>query len=391
MPHILRIALLIESSRMYGRELLRGIAAYARQAGPWLFFHEERALADPLPTALADWAPDGILVRLAGEKLTRQIRNLHLPTVDLYHEDETQDIPGVTVDQDLLVQQAIRHFQERGFQNYAYCGLTEVLFSEIREASFAQQLKPKGIQPQVFRHPPPGGRRSLAAVEAHAARFNAKLAQWLRGLPKPVALMACNDMRAYQVLNVCHAQGIAVPEEVAVLGVDNDLIQCELSNPPLSSVDPNAVRVGYEAAALLHRLIQGQPKPNRRRLVEPRGVVPRRSTDVLAIPDPDAAKAIRTLRLHALERLDFQKILRELDISRSTLERWFHRYLGHSVTTEVHTLRLKRIQELLLGAPHSLEHIAYLCGFLHVETMSRIFKRQVGMTPGEYRRRGRTP
>jgi LacI family transcriptional regulator len=386
---MLRIALLIESSRNYGRELMRGIAAYAHQAGPWLFFHEERALADPLPPSLVHWAPDGILVRLAGDKLTQQIRKLQLPTVDLYHEDETLDIPGITVDQHQIVEQAIRHFQERGFQNFAYCGFTQVLFSELREASFVQQLKDKGIPAHVFRHPPLKNGKRLADVETHAEKYAPQLAQWLHGLPKPVALLACNDMRAYQILNACNSAGIAVPEQAAVLGVDNDPIVCEFSNPPLSSVEPNAARIGYEAASLLHRLIEGCPKPTKRIFIAPRGVVPRRSTDVLAVAEAEAASAIQYVRRHALEPCDFPKILRGLNISRSTLERWFQRHLGHSANDEILSIRLKHIQELLLTTTLPLETIARRSGLFHVETMSRIFKRSVGVTPGEYRRRGK--
>ncbi|MBN2578925.1 MAG: XylR family transcriptional regulator [Pirellulales bacterium] len=386
---MLRIALLIESSRMYGRELLRGIAAYAHQAGPWLFFVEERALADPLPPMLKHWAPDGILVRLASDELLRQVRDLQLPTVDLYRDEEIFDIPGVTIDQRALVHQAIRHFQERGFQNYAYCGYPEVFFSENREAHFLAKLQEQGIRPHVFHHPPMKGGRRLAAIEAHATRFAAKLAEWLQGLPKPVALLACNDMRAFQILNVCNALGISVPEEVAILGVDNDPIQCELSHPTLSSIDPNAARIGYEGAALLHRLIQGDPKPSRRILIEPRGVAARRSTDVLAVGDPDASAAIRHVRQQALQRPSYAAILADLQLSRSTLERWFHQYLGHSVSDEIRSIRVKHLQQLLLSTTHPLETIAQLCGFPHVETMSRLFKRHVGMTPGEYRRQGK--
>jgi LacI family transcriptional regulator len=391
MDIMLRIALLIESSRMYGRELLRGIAAYARQAGPWLFFHEERALADPVPPMLRRWAPDGILARLDSEELLRQVRALHLPTVDLYRDEDIPGIAGVTINQQALMEQAVRHFQERGFQNYAFCGFTRVFFSESREAFFVAELEKKGIQPHIFRYPSMKGVRSLAAFETHADRFTAKLAQWLKGLPKPVALMACNDMRAYQVLNVCNVLGIAVPEEVAVLGVDNDFIECELSTPPLSSIDPNAAKIGYEGAALLHRLIQGQPLPPRKILIEPQGIVTRRSTDVLAIDDPDAAAAIQYVRRHALEHPAYNKILHELELSRSTLERWFQRYLGHSVSAEIFSIRIKHLQELLRKTPHSLETIARLCGFSHVETMSRLFKREVGVTPGKYRRQSKNP
>jgi LacI family transcriptional regulator len=383
----LRIALLIETSRMSGRDMFRGIAEYSRRFGPWMFYFEERALTALLPQTLRRWSPDGILVRLSGKQLIRQVRKLRIPTVDLDHEYEVKGIPGVAGDPTLIVHQAVEHFRERGFQNFAYYGFAEVLWSELREACFTGELKRQGIIPHVFRHRALERGGELAAHESQASQYDKALVKWLHGLPKPVALMACNDMCAYQVLNVCNTDRIAVPEEVAVLGVDNDSILCEICTPPLSSIDGNAAKVGYEAAALLHRMIQGEPPPKRRIFIPPLGVVPRRSTDVLAIQDPDVAEAIHYVRGHALERLQYAKILRDLSLSRNTLESWFRRYLGHSVTREIHLTRIKRIQELLLTTNQSLEAISRQCGFEYVKSMFRIFKKQVGLTPGEYRRR----
>ena len=212
-----------------------------------------------------------------------------------------------------------------------------------------------------------------------------ELAKWLKKLPKPLALFACNDTRANQVLNVCNTYNINVPQDVAVLGVDNDPVECELSNPPLSSVDPQAERIGYEAAALLHRMFNGYKCSRKRICFPPRGIAARRSTDVLAIQNTDAADAINYLRCHALEPSNFSRILSNLSYSRSTLERWFRQYLGHSVKEEIVSIRLKRIQELLLTTNYSLDTIAPLCGFSHVESMIRLFKKHVGSTPGEYR------
>ena len=226
-------------------------------------------------------------------------------------------------------------------------------------------------------------------MEIRSPEYDQPLAEWLRGLPKPIALLACNDTRAFQVLNICNTYHISVPEEVAVLGVDNDTVFCELSTPPLSSIDPNAAKIGYEAASLLHRMIQGCPPPDSPVLIPPLEVVSRRSTDVLAIPDPKITSAIQYIREHALEKLPIAKILRDLDISRGTLENWFSRYLGHSVTADILLIRIKRVQELLLSTDQSLETISHLCGFMHVESMFRAFKRLVKMSPGEYRRRER--
>jgi LacI family transcriptional regulator len=226
-------------------------------------------------------------------------------------------------------------------------------------------------------------------VEEHAMRYTAALAKWLHDLPKPVGLFTCNDTRAYQVLNACNAAGIAVPEEVAVLGVDNDTIECEITNPPLSSIDPDAARLGFEAAALLHRLIRGETPPSTRIVIPPAQVVARRSTDVIAIADADVAEAVHYVRRNALRPVDFAELLRTLNVSRSTLERWFHRHLGHSMMDEIVSIRIKHIQGLLLTTDQPLEEISCLCGYKHVESMSRIFKRNVGLTPGEYRRQKR--
>ena len=179
-----------------GRQFLRGIAAYARTHGPWTFFHEERALGDPVPPRLKQWKPHGIIVRLTGAKLIRQIRRMKVPAVDLYREDDTPDIPGVAIDQNALVRMAVEHFLERGFKNFVYCGLTNVLFSELRAGCFVKQLAERGLQGKVFSYPGLRPTAGLAAIEAHAMRYADQLIDWIGRQPKPLALLACNDERA---------------------------------------------------------------------------------------------------------------------------------------------------------------------------------------------------
>jgi LacI family transcriptional regulator len=382
----LRVALLIESSRMSGRQFLRGIAAYARNHGSWTFFHEERALGDPIPPELKQWKPHGIIVRLTGAKLTRQIRQMKVPAVDLYREDETPGIPGVAVDQNALIRMALDHFLERGFNNFAYCGFTNVLFSELRAGCFAKHLAERGLHGNVFTYPGIKLEAGLAAIEAHALRYADKLLAWLGRQPKPLALLACNDERAQQVLTLCRQGGIAVPNQVAVLGVDNDEVECELCDPPLSSIDPDFERIGYQAAALLDRMMKGKVLPPSRILVPALRVVARRSTDVLAVDDADAAEAIRFVREHACEGILIEDIMKHMSISRSSVQRWFKKYLGHSPAVEIIRIRVQRIQESLRTTNMTSEEIADATGFLHVESMRRMFKRMVGLTPGRYRK-----
>jgi LacI family transcriptional regulator len=204
--------------------------------------------------------------------------------------------------------------------------------------------------------------------------------------------MACNDARGRQVLMACRSAGVHVPEEVAVIGVDNDEVLCDLADPPLSSVVPAAERIGYEGAALLERLMRGQRPPSRPLLFDPLGVVTRLSTDTLAVEDARVAAAIRTIRERACDGLNVEGLLEHLAgqgvlLSRSTLERRFAEVLGHSPKDEILRVRLGRVQQLLIDTDHPLSTIAALVGVEHHEYLSALFKARTGETPGRFRRR----
>ena len=203
-----------------------------------------------------------------------------------------------------------------------------------------------GCRARVYEGLPPLHVAEISSIEEIQEREDA-IAGWLRSLPKPVGLMAYNDRCAYQVIAACGSRGIAVPDEVAVIGVDNDEVLCELSDPPLSSVDPNAQRIGYETAALLHRLILGDPPQKSPVLVQPLGVIARESTDAIAIADSQTAAAVRYIRRYACDGLQIKELLRNVEISRSTLERRFARYLGRSPRAEITRVQLRRVKELL--------------------------------------------
>jgi len=385
MPEPLRVALLIESSRGYGRNLLAGIAAYARTFGPWTFYHEERAFGDPLPLKLRDWRPQGVIARLENRQLVQAVRRLRLPTVGVLHEGGSSGIPGVLPDHEAIVRLAIEHFLERRLEHFAFCGLPGARFSENRCRCFVGQLAQRGYRVEVFQGRRSSQAKSLAEIEHDAMRQADQLAAWLRQLPKPTGLLTCNDMRAFQVLSVCREHGISVPDEVAVLGVDNDAVECELCDPPLSSIDNNAHRVGFEAASLLDRMIRGEDAVPDLTLIEPVGAIARRSTNVLAVADRDIAAIVRHVRDHACEGLTPPRLAKNMAVSRSTLERWFTRHLGRSVNDEIRRVQLERVKDLLATSDLPLGEIAQRTGFLYPETMQRVFKNAVGQTPGQYR------
>jgi LacI family transcriptional regulator len=214
-----------------------------------------------------------------------------------------------------------------------------------------------------------------------------EIGNWLRQLPQPLGLMTCNDVRGLHVLDACSRLGFLVPEQVSVVGVDNEELLCELCNPPLSSVQPNSEQIGYSAAKLLDALMAGRSPGCRRLYVDPIQIVPRRSTEALALEDKGVAAAMRFIHEQAIFGCNVEDVLRETGMSRSVLERKFRQHLKRSPQEEIRVVRLNRVKQLLTETDFTLERIAELSGFEHPEYMSVVFKRMCGLTPGQYRRR----
>lgn len=381
----LRVALLIESSRAFGRGLLTGIAAYSMTHGPWTFYHEERSIDDPIPQGLKRWNPQGCIGRI-WPTLEMPVRRLGVPTINVLGESDIPGMPRLAPNDALISQSAVEHLINRGLRQFGFCGFRDLRFSELRKIAFREALAERGFSVSEFEDGGAERPAGLVAFEQKWLHQLRRMGDWLRGLPKPVGLMACNDVRAYQVSNACREVGILVPDEVAIIGVDNDPTLCELATPPLTSIDPNAPKVGYESAALLHRLVDTQETPPYEVLVEPTGIVSRRSSDVLAIPDRDVVEAVRCVRDRACQGFTVENLVDHTAVSRSTLDRWFSRYLGHSVSDEITRVRIERVKELLATTNLVVEDLSRLAGFSHPETMYRLFKESCEQTPSEFRR-----
>jgi LacI family transcriptional regulator len=279
--------------------------------------------------------------------------------------------------------------RERGFHHFAYCGFNGADYSDIRRDQFAQRAADAGLRCHVFVDPHQPLEDTTLKHEETGLTDGEAVAQWIKTLPKPIGLMACNDIRGQQVLNACRAVGVAVPDEVAVIGIDNDEVLCELSDPPLSSVVPNTERIGYAAAALLDHMMAGKKAPKQPLVIGPLGIVTRRSTDVLAIEDRHIASAVRFIRERACDGVDVGDLLRAVPLSRSTLERRFFKVLNRSPKEEILRVRMNRAKQLLAETDFPLSWIAEKLGLEHSEYLSVIFKKRTGMTPANFRERSR--
>ncbi len=384
MSHRMRIALLIESSRAYGRGLLRGIAAYACRTN-WALFHQDWGLSEGVPDWFRDWQGDGIIARLDSLRLVREVQEKGLPTVDLRGAYSVEGIPVINSNQQAVARLALEHLLERKFQHYAFCGFTGVNYSDQRCQHFVEGVRKAGYDVAVYENPWRSPAASTPETEAKGLLAEHSLADWLRSLPKPVGLMASNDIRAQQVLRVCAEHGLSIPDEVAVVGVDNDDLLCELCIPPLSSVEPDTKTIGYNAAALLDQMLQGSTPPVEAPPVCPVGVVARQSTDVVAVDDADLAAAVRFIREHACEGISVDDVLQHVQLSRSTLARRFQALMGRSAKAEILRVRLGRAKQLLRSTDCSLAEIAELTGFGYPANLSDAFSNETGQTPGQYR------
>lgn len=374
------VALLIETSNSYSRGVLEGITQYVRHHERWSIFLPEQERGGRPPQWLGRWNGDGIIARIETDEIAAALRKAKLPVVDVSAARHLPDIPWVETDDDAIAELGVKHLLDRGFRNLAYCGDPGFNWSNWRRDKFRLLVESAGVAASIY--------DSLSRNDPKYSwnREKRGLAKWLKGLPRPIGIFACYDIQAQKLLEVCRELGIAVPEEIAVLGVDNDQLLCELADPPLSSIVCNTHRTGFEAAALLDRMMNGEQIDAVPVLVAPLGIQTRQSTDILAIDDPDIAAALRFLRENALQGINVSDVVRHVPLSRRVLESRFKKILGRSPHEELTRLKLDRIKELLSETDLSLSEIARRTGFDHDEYMCVFFRKAEGLPPGQYRR-----
>ncbi|MDO8542767.1 MAG: XylR family transcriptional regulator [Opitutaceae bacterium] len=382
-----RVALLIESSRAFGRGVLDGIAECLRRQR-WLVYYQEGGLGELLPKWFGAWQGDGIIARIEDRRMARILAQKGIPIVDIRGVCAVPGVPVVKTDNTEIARLAAVHLRNCGLEHFGYCGYEGAEYSNKRGEVFAGFIREAGFPCRVFTT----RERRLAGVrsqEQFGWAHEDHLIEWLRSLPKPVGVMACNDARGHQLLNAARQLGIAVPGELAVIGVDNHETICELAVPPLSSVEQNTGAIAREAVALLERMMRGQPPPAAPLLVKPCKVVPRRSTDVLAVPDRNLRKAIVCIRNQTARGVG--EIAKIAGVSRRDLERRFAAVFGHSPGQEVLAVQLQTVKKLLTETDWPLYRVAEKAGFRHPEYLNVAFKRQTGMTPRSYRLQLRRP
>jgi LacI family transcriptional regulator len=360
------VALLIETSGSYGRGLLRGVSKYNRERGGWSTYFHPHGLGDPPPPWMKNWHGDGILARIDTPEIAQLLLKSGVPVVNLRGTVAELPFPYVGPDHDQIAKLAAEHLMERGLDE--------------RGVTFAEAVRQSGGNCEVFPADCP-------VDEDNWEMEQERLAKWINSLPKPVGVMACNDERGLQVLDACRRCGATVPDEVAVIGADNDEHLCDLSIPPLTSVDVNAENIGYTAAALLDQMMQGIKPPELAQRLIPRGIFTRLSTDTVASDDEEVNRALRYIRENSCAGLRVVDVLAYMGMSRASLQQRLKRIIGRTIHEEIERVRLARVKKLLISPEMTIKQVARATGFSSVQYMTRVFRAALAETPARYRSR----
>ncbi|MEI6873033.1 MAG: DNA-binding transcriptional regulator, partial [Verrucomicrobiota bacterium] len=369
-----RVALLIETTRTYTRELLAGVRRYVAAYGPWSTFLELRALDSSPPAWLKNWDGDGILTRTFTAEMGDLIAATGLPAVELRATNLLGGRPFVGSDNAHIGLLVAEHFFERGYRQFAVYSLQTERFFVERMQNFVSTVRARGFSCSEL---PEAGSDSVLDWEQSQLR----LIEWLEQLPKPVGIFAANDQLAVRLLEACQRAGVAVPEDVAVVGAENEETLCAFATPPLSSVQFDGHAVGYAAAELLDQMIQKKPTC-KKILVQPKGIVVRASSDGSVINDRLVAHAVRLIREEATAGLNVEELCRRLNASRSTLDRRMRAVLQRSPKDEITRVRFREVERLLRETDLTIDTIAVQTGFAHSQYLQATFKEVYDQTPG---------
>ena len=376
--------MIVESSLAYGRKVAGGISRYVQERGHWSVHIEDRGIFEIPPLVLDGWDGDGIIARTANTSLSAILQQCDCPIVELLGDGANIPIE-VLPDEERMSELCIDHFLERGFKNLAFYSFGQSWWIDKRRELF---LKAAVVRPFTPFWLSEQSDDESVPLPIWRKKYEESLMKWLKTLPRQTGIIAASDSQAMRVMQSCQKIGMKIPEEMAILGIDNDIHLCNLLTPQLSSLDQNAVQVGYEASRLLDLKMNRRKKsiPKLPILIPPLHVVTRRSTDVTAIDDPDIAAALHFIGEYATQGIQVSDLVKEINLSRSTLIRQFQKILGRSPKEEITRVCLNHAKYLLMHTSLPINVVAKQSGYHSVEYFVSMFRKHTGKTPLQFRR-----
>lgn len=375
-----QIVLMIEPLGEYVQGILRGIVKYANAHGPWSFYRAPGKHEGILPQLEPEKA-DGIIARIPKTKRSICKIPAHVPVIIIGYREVIPELPQLLGDSQMIAKIAADYFLNKGFTNLAYCGFDEMHWSRERATAFRFFVESKNHSFFIYKNLKRSKRKQWSLEQQD-------LAKWLKSLPKPIGILACNDDRGQHVINACKLAKIRVPDQVAVLGVDNDQFVCNLTWPPISSIALSTERAGFEAAQLLSTMMKRNQIINRSISVCPTHVVTRPSTDIIAVEDSDVSASVAYIQSHMNREISVDDVANAVAVSRRTLERKFRKYLNNrSIYDEIKRTRVNRIISMLLDTDLTITQIGLALGFKDLTHISRQLKEETGLSPLLYRKK----
>jgi LacI family transcriptional regulator len=379
------VLLVLETSRASCRGVLRGASRYAIEQGDWIIQVEDRGLLELPSSWLKAWKGDGIIARSTSSALAKALQSKKVPMVELLGNGK-QAVAEVRTDEDIVAKMAVEHFAQAGFTNFAFFAIGNAWWSELRREAFCREVAARRGNVFVFPFASSGKRTFYPIWEP---RHDTAVRRWLHRLPRPIGLWATSDVFAVRLIASCHSLDIAVPEDVAILGTANETFLCNALTPTLSSIDLNSFQSGYIAAERLAQKMSGKTLAEPQALVTPLGVVARQSTDIVACHDRRIAAAVRFIRANAMSKINVDDIARFVDMPWRTLHRLFQSQLGRTIGQEIVNTRMERAKRLLIETDFSLSAIAIKIGYATTAYFVQAFRRELGLTPRQYRQENR--
>lgn len=385
MKRFLHIGVQVERSRAHGRTLLEGLAEYAREQYDWrLTLLEPEQLTDA--ATLAQY--DGFIARVMDDASAKALLATGKPVIDVYGRMEHNPFTTLRLDDEAISAMAAAFYADRLYHSFASCGFPGLRFSDARDAAFAAEAAKRDIPCRIFDGKTRGQIKDTFFREEQTGQVPdaTALGQWLKTLPRPTAVFCCNDIRAFQLMKVCEAMEIRVPQDIAVLGVDNDTLLCTFTASPISSIETNPFALGRRAGELLAELLDKPGRPARTLLHPPCRVIERASTDAFQFAIPWLSDALVYIRRNLSKGINAADVVRHLGYSHTTVNNAFRQELGTTVQQEIIRQRLTRACRMLKETTASAAQIAAEAGFRNPQYFSKVFSEAYGTTPDTWRR-----
>lgn len=375
--------LVFNANKIYDRKVVEGIGEYLQAAQcDWDVFFEDDFLSRL--ESIHQWQGDGIIADFDNPDVERALRETTVPTVAVggsyRNKEDYPRLPYVATDNAKLVALAFDHLKGKGLNHFAFYGVPDSPYTRWateRERAFGELVSNSGFEVRVYQ-----GHSTRAEAWQQSQEV---LCDWLQALPKPIGLIAVTDSRARHLLQACDHLNIRVPEEVAVIGIDNEEIARFLNRTSLSSVEQGCKKMGFEAARMLHRMLLGYPVERNLVLVEPLGIEERQSSDYQALGDPYVIQAMHFIRHNACRGVKVAQVVDYVGLSRSSLESRFIETMGCSMHEQLHMTKFNRACELVTSTDLSYDEIAHSCGYPSVQYLYTVMRKNLGMTPREHR------